>query len=113
MKLFEKSYHKSVFLREVVRKLNLDIEIIQKDIFEIAELNTGTIIARAFKPMPVMRKLVNEKFVKYKNLILFMGKKGRVALEESKKNWIFEYEEKKSLTSEDSFLINIKNIKKK
>ena len=112
MKLFEKSYHKSVFLREVVRKLNLDIEIIQKDIFEIAELNTGTIIARAFKPMPVMLKLVNEKFVEYKNLILFMGKKGREALEESKKNWIFEYEEKKSLTSEDSFLINIKNIKK-
>ena len=70
MKLFEKSYHKSVFLREVVRKLNLDIEIIQKDIFEIAELNTGTIIARAFKPMPVMLKLVNEKFVEYKNLIL-------------------------------------------
>ena len=34
------------------------------------------------------------------------------ALEESKKNWVFEYEEKKSLTSEDSFLINIKNIKK-
>jgi 16S rRNA (guanine527-N7)-methyltransferase len=112
MKLFEKSYHKSVFLREVVRKLNLDIEIIQKDIFEIAELNTGTIIARAFKPMPVMLKLVNEKFLEYKNLILFMGKKGREALEESKKNWIFEYEEKKSLTSEDSFLINIKNIKK-
>ena len=112
MKLFEKSYHKSVFLREVVRKLNLDIEVIQKDIFEIAELNTGTIIARAFKPMPVMLKLVNEKFVEYKNLILFMGKKGREALEESKKNWIFEYEEKKSLTSEDSFLINIKNIKK-
>ena len=112
MKLFEKSYRKSVFLREVVRKLNLDIEIIQKDIFEIAELNTGTIIARVFKPMPVMLKLVNEKFVEYKNLILFMGKKGRKALEESKKDWIFEYEEKKSLTSEDSFLINIKNIKK-
>jgi len=75
MKLFEKSYHKSVFLREVVRKLNLDIEIIQKDIFEIAELNTGTIIARAFKPMPVMLKLVNEKFVEYKNLILLWEKK--------------------------------------
>lgn len=95
MKLFEKSYHKSVFLREVVRKLNLDIEIIQKDIFEIAELNTGTIIARAFKPMPVMLKLVNEKFVEYKNLILFMGKKGREALEESKKNGYLNMKKKK------------------
>jgi len=95
MKLFEKSYHKSVFLREVVRKLNLDIEIIQKDIFEIAELNTGTIIARAFKPMPVMLKLVNEKFVEYKNLILFMGKKGREALEESKKIGYLNMKKKK------------------
>ena len=112
MKLFEKSYHKSVFLRDVVRKLNLDIEIIQKDIFQIEELNAGTIIARAFKPMPVMLKLVEEKFNKYKNLILFMGKNGKKVLEESKKNWKFEYEEKKSLTSKDSFLINIKNIKK-
>ena len=32
--------------------------------------------------------------------------------ENSKKNWEFEYTEK-SLTSEDSFLINIKKIKKK
>ena len=112
MKLFEKSYHKSVFLRDIVRKLNLDIEIIQKDIFQIEELNASTIIARAFKPMPVMLKLVEEKFNKYKNLILFMGKNGKKVLEESKKNWKFEYEEKKSLTSKDSFLINIKNIRK-
>ena len=112
MKLFEKSYHKSVFLRDVVRKLNLDIEIIQKDIFQIEELNADTIIARAFKPMPVMLKLVEEKFNKYKNLILFMGKNGKKVLKESKKNWNFEYEEKKSATSSESFLINIKNIKK-
>ena len=89
IKLFEKSYHKSTFLREVVRKLNLDIEIIQKDIFQIEELNSGTIIARAFKPMPLMLNLVNEKFKDYKNLILFMGKNGKKVLEESKKNWKF------------------------
>ena len=75
-------------------------------------MSTGTIIARAFKPMPVMLKLVNEKFKEYKNLILFMGKNGKKVLGESKKNWKFEYNEKKSLTSKDSFLINIKNIKK-
>ena len=112
MKLFEKSYHKSIFLREVVRKLNLDIEIIQKDIFQIEELNAGTIISRAFKPMPVMLKLINEKSREYKNLVLFMGKNGKKVLEETRKDWKFEYEEKKSLTSENSFLVNIKNIKK-
>ena len=34
-------------------------------------------------------------------------------MKESKKKWIFEYEEKKSLTNENSFLIKIRNLKKK
>ena len=42
-----------------------------------------------------------------------MGKNGKKIFENSKKNWELEYIEKKSLTSEDSFLINIKKIKKK
>ena len=33
--------------------------------------------------------------------------------ENSKNNWDLEYVEKKSLTNEDSFLLNIKKIKKK
>ena len=35
------------------------------------------------------------------------------SLNEAFKVWKFEYKEKMSLTSDDSFLINIKNIKKK
>ena len=42
-----------------------------------------------------------------------MGKSGKEIFENSKKNWEMEYEEKKSLTNEESFLINIKKIKKK
>ena len=42
-----------------------------------------------------------------------MGKNGKQLIEESIKNWEFEYKEKESLTNKDSFLINIKNIKKK
>ena len=42
-----------------------------------------------------------------------MGKSGKKIFENSKKNWELEYEEKKSLTNKDSFLINIKKIKKK
>ena len=113
VKLYEKSYHKSAFLREVSRKLNLDTEIIQKNVFETKELNTGSIMARAFKPLPVVLDLVHKNFSSYKNLILFMGKNGKQVLKESLKEWDFEYIEKKSLTSKDSFLINIKNIKKK
>ena len=113
IKLFEKSYHKSSFLVEVSRKLNLNTEVIQEDIFKTPELKSGTIMARAFKPLPVVLDLVHEKFLTYKNLIIFMGKTGKKILEETLINWELEFEEKKSISSEDSFLLNIKKIKKK
>ena len=111
--LYEKSYHKSHFLKEVSEKLNLNTKIFQKNIFEIKNLETGTIMSRAFKPMPVILDLVYENFSRFKNLIFFMGKSGKKVFENSKKNWEMDYTEKKSLTNEDSFLINIKKIKKK
>ena len=110
--LYEKSHHKSVFLREVSRKLKLKTEIFQENIFGLKKLETGTIMSRAFKPMPVVLDLVYKNFSNYKNLILFMGKNGKRTFEDSLKNWDLEYTEKKSLTNEDSFLLNIKKIKK-
>ena len=111
--LYEKSHHKSSFLREVSRKLNLDTEVIQKDIFEGRELNAGSIMARAFKPLPIVLDIVNKNFKSYKNLILFMGKSGKKIMEETLNEWDFDFEKKQSLTSEDSFVLNMKNIKKK
>ena len=111
--LYEKSHHKSSFLREVSRKLNLDTDILQKDIFTTTELKSGTIMARAFKPLPIILELVNNNFTSYKNLVLFMGKSGKKILDETLKNWEFDFEKKKSITSEDSFLVSIKNIKKR
>ena len=111
--LFEKSYHKSSFLKEVSKELNLQTEIIQEDVFKIRDMNSGTIMARAFKPMPIVLDLVYKNFNKYKNLILFMGKSGKKILSQTLKDWEFEYKEKRSLTNKDSFLLNIKNIKKK
>jgi 16S rRNA (guanine527-N7)-methyltransferase len=111
--LYEKSYHKSLFLKEVSRKLKLETEVIQKDIFQSKELMSGTIMARAFKPLPIVLELVYENFSSYKNLILFMGKNGKNVLEQTLRSWDFDYKKKKSITNSDSFLLNIKNIKKK
>ena len=111
--MYEKSYHKSTFLREVSRDLKLNTEVIQENIFEAQNLESGTIMARAFKPLPIVIDLVYKNFTSYKNLILFMGKSGEKILEETLKTWDFEFEKKKSITSENSFLLNIKNIKKK
>ena len=113
VKLYEKSYHKSNFLRDVSSKLNLKTEIIQKNIFEERKLETGTIMSRAFKPMSVVLDLVNENFSNFSNIIFFMGKSGRKIFQNTLRNWELDYSEKKSLTNEESFLINVKKIKKK
>ena len=111
--LYEKSHLKSVFLRNVSRKLKLNIEVIEGDVFGIKNLKSEIVIGRAFKPLPVILELMSKNFTNCKNLILFMGRNGKQTLNEAFKVWKFEYKEKMSLTSDDSFLINIKNIKKK
>ena len=113
IKLYEKSHHKCVFLKDVSERLELNTEIIQKDIFKLRDIETGTIMSRAFKPMPIILDLVQRNFRKYKNIILFMGKSGRKILNETLKIWDLDYEEKKSLTNKDSFLLNIKSMEKK
>ncbi len=111
--LYEKSYHKCIFLKEVSKKLKLNTEIIQKDIFTVKNIQTGTVMSRAFKPMPVILNLIEQNFKKYKNIIFFMGNSGRKILNDTLKEWDLDYEEKKSLTSEKSFILNIFKIKKK
>ena len=111
--LYEKSYHKSNFLEEVSKKLNLNTKIFQKNIFEEKNLSTDLIVARAFKPLPVILDLAKNNFNTFKNIILFLGKNGKEILKDALKKWEFEYTEKKSVTSEDSILIKISNLKKK
>ena len=113
IRLYEKSHNKCVFLKEVSKKLNLNTEIIHKDIFTVKNIETGTIMSRSFKPMPVILNLVSENFKKYKNIIFFMGGSGKKILNETLKEWDLNYEVKKSLTNDDSFILNIQKIRKK
>ena len=102
-KLYEKSHHKSAFLRKVSREMQLNTEVIQENIFEQQNLESGTIMARAFKPLPVILELIHKNFVSYKNVILFMGKNGDKILEEVQKNWNFDFEKKKVLQVKNHF----------
>ena len=101
--LYEKSHHKSAFLRNVSRDLKLNTEIIQENIFEAQNIETGTIMVRAFKPLPKVLDLVSKNFSSYKNLILFMGKNGEKILEETLKDWDFNFEKKKALQAKIHF----------
>ena len=94
-KLYEKSFHKSNFLKEVSNKFNLNVEVLQKDIFEEKNLSSDIIVARAFKPLPVILDLVHSNFKFFKEVILFLGKNGKILLQEALRDWKFEFDEKK------------------
>ena len=110
---YEKSYHKSNFLKEISKKFKLNTEINQKNIFEQKDLRTDIIISRAFKPLPVIFEIASKNFKKFKYIILFLGKSGKEVLKEAAKKWNFDYKEKKSLTNKDSLVVKISNLKKK
>ncbi len=92
---YEKSYHKSNFIKEISKKLNLNTEIHQKNIFEQKNLQTDIIISRAFKPLPVILDIASQNFIKFKHIILFLGKSGKTILKDALKKWKFDYEERK------------------
>ena len=110
---YEKSYHKSVFLREMTKKFNLNSEIHQKNIFEEKNLCTDVIISRAFKPLPIIFQIAKNNFKSFKYIILFLGKSGKKILDDAFETWKFDYEEKKSLTNDESMIIKISNLRKK
>ena len=110
---YEKSYHKSIFLREMSKKFKLNSVIYQKNIFEGKDLVTDVIISRAFKPLPIIFEIATNNFKNHKYIILFLGKSGKEILNNALKIWKFDYEEKKSLTSDESIIVKIFNLKKR
>ena len=111
--LYEKSPKKCQFLSQVVKKLDLNAIVLEKNVLNQKNLNADTIVSRAFKPIQSIFEIVTKNFVDCKNLILFLGKNGKQALLDASKVWEFEYKEQRSKTSDDSFIVNIKGIRKK
>ena len=110
---YEKSYHKANFLKEMTKKFNLNSEIHRRNIFDERNLNTDVIISRAFKPLPVIFQIAQTNFKNFKYIILFLGKSGKKILDDAFKIWKFDYEEKKSLTNNESMIVKISNLRKK
>ena len=110
---YEKSYHKSIFLKEMTKKFNLNSEVHRKNIFDERNLTTDVIISRAFKPLPIIFQIAKTNFKNFKYIILFLGKSGKKILDDALKFWKFDYEEKQSLTNTDSMIVKISNLKKK
>ena len=110
---YEKSYHKSHFLEKMSKKFKLNYEIHSKNIFKEKNLETDVIISRAFKPLPVIFEIAINNFKNFRYIIIFLGRSGKKILNDALKFWNFNYEEKKSLTSDESIIVKISNLTKK
>ena len=110
---YEKSFHKSNFLKEMTKKFYLNSEIYRRNIFNEKNLVTDVIISRAFKPLPIIFQIAQTNFKKFRYIIIFLGKSGKEILNDALNFWKFDYEIKKSLTREGSLIVKISNLKKK
>ncbi len=112
-RLYEKSFHKSNFLKEVTSKFNLNVEVYQKDIFNEKNLSSDVIVTRAFKPLPVVLELIKNNFKFFNEVILFLGKNGKELIEQVSLEWKIKYEIRESITNKGSLILKIKNLEKK
>tara|TARA_B100000029_G_scaffold151119_1_gene146252 strand:+ start:93 stop:728 length:636 start_codon:yes stop_codon:yes gene_type:complete len=112
--LIEKSPKKVAFLKEVNKKLQLDMNIINENIFDMENnLDYDLITSRAFKPIKIFLALIHKKTKKFKKIFFFLGKTGKSELLQASKNWNIEYKQRKSVTSDDSIIVEINKLEKK
>ena len=111
-KILEKSPKKCNFLKLVSSELGLDTEIICQDIKNIKKINCDFAIARAFKPLPEIFEIIHSKINFSAKLVLFLGAKQSVLLDETSKKWNMEYKQRKSITSSDSLIIEVNKLER-
>ena len=114
IKLIEKSPKKVKFLKDIINKLGLDIDVLNENVFELqTKLRQDLIIARAFKPLEIILELIHKKAENWKKIFIFLGKTGQSELLQASKSWDIEYKQRMSVTSNDSIVIEINKFKKK
>ena len=114
IKLIEKSPKKIQFLNQVIKKLKLDVRAVLQNVEERNyKLDGDVLVARAFKPLPVIFELINNKAKNFKKIIIFLGKTGHEKVLQASKIWDIEYKQRESITSSDSIIIEVNNLKKR
>ena len=114
IKLIEKSPKKVKFLRDLINKLQLDVDVINRNVLEDSKkLLDDVFVARAFKPLKIILQLIHNKAKNWKKIFIFLGKTGKSELLQASKSWEIEYKQRVSITSDDSTIIEINRLKKK
>jgi len=114
VKLIEKSTKKVIFLKEIIKRLNLKVQVLHLNVLENStRLEADLIIARAFKPLKIILQILDKNTENWKKVFLFLGKTGQDELLQASKSWDIKYKQRMSVTSSDSVVIEINKLKKK
>ena len=114
VKLVEKSPKKSKFLKQIITELNLNVDVFNENILKLqVQLIADVFVARAFKPLNIILELIHKKAKNWKKVFIFLGKTGHRELLEASKSWDIKYKKRMSVTSNDSIILEINNLKKK
>ena len=114
IKLIEKSSKKTKFLKNIIMQLDLNVEVINQNIFNLTKnITSDVFVARAFKPLKIILELMHTNSGKWKKVFIFLGKTGNDELLQASKSWNIEYKKRISITSSDSIIIEISKLEKK
>jgi 16S rRNA (guanine527-N7)-methyltransferase len=110
--LIEKSPKKCKFLKDLTDKLDLTIKIVNLKIENFNINKISTIVSRAFKNTVDTMDILFKNNDKIESIILLKGKTYQQELEDAKKKYTFDVEKFRSITSDESFILKITNIKR-
>ena len=110
--LIEKSPKKCKFLQDLTDKLDLKIKIVNLKIENFKLSKISTIVSRAFKNTVETIDILFKNNDKIESVILLKGKTYQQELEGAKKKYTFDIEKFRSITSDESFILKINNIKR-
>jgi 16S rRNA (guanine527-N7)-methyltransferase len=109
--LIDKSPKKCKFLQDLSNKLGLTLKIVNLKIENFKFNKISTIVSRAFKKTVDTIDILLKNNDKIRNIILIKGKTYQQEIEEAKKKYTFDVEKFRSITSDESYILKITNIK--
>jgi 16S rRNA (guanine527-N7)-methyltransferase len=110
--LIDKSPKKCKFLQDLSDKLGLNLKIVNLKIENFKFNKISTIVSRAFKKTVDTIDILLKNNDKIRNIILIKGKTYQQEIEDAKKKYTFDVEKFRSITSDESYILKISNIKR-
>ena len=110
--LIDKSPKKCKFLHDLSDKLGLTLKIVNLKVENFKFNKISTVVSRAFKKTVDTIDILFKNNDKIINIILIKGKTYQQEIDEVKKKYTFDVEKFRSITSDESCILKISNIKR-